>query len=180
MSLTNRGNTPQSRKAEKRKKMSNTENTVRRVDSENVEAEGLITLAECAEAAGVTKLTATKRLTAVGLLGPGVEPVAYESTGVAGRPPRLFPRVEALEVVLNGVGNRRAQGEKDPSEFEAAPAASEADEALAAIAAAEAEAAEPEVDADAVPPASAPEAETVSVGEASEASADEVAEQPAA
>lgn len=155
--------------------MSNTENTVRRVDSENVEAEGLITLAECAEAAGVTNLTATKRLTAVGLLGPGVEPAAYESTGFAGRPPRLFPRVEALEAVLNGVGNRRAQGEKDPSEFEAAPAATEADEILSAIAE---EASEPE--ADAVAPAAAPEAETVSVGDAPEAPADEVVEQPAA
>jgi len=122
----------------------NTENTVLRIPSEDVEAEGFVTLAEAAEAAGVTNLTATKRLKTVGLLGEGVEPVAFEDTGLAGRPPRLFPRVEALEAVLNGVGNRRAQGEKDPAVLIAgsdepeveAPAAAEADAILTEIAAA--------------------------------------------
>ena len=108
--------------------------TVRRVNIEFVEGEGLISLRDAALAAGVTTLTATRRLASVGLVGPGVPVVAYADTGAVGRPSRLFPRVEALEAVLNGVGNRRSQAEKERIELEAAPEATAADADLAAAA----------------------------------------------
>lgn len=52
------------------------------------------TLKDLAEAAGVTRLTANKRLDAA-----GVQPVAKLSTGKAGRPPVLFPRAAADEAL---------------------------------------------------------------------------------
>lgn len=106
---------------------------VRYVLEGDVEAEGLITIKECAELAKITTLTATKRLTAVKLMGKGVAPVAYMKTEKVGRPPRLFPRQEALEACMNSVGDRKAQGEKETPMGEY-PAAVETDAILSAIA----------------------------------------------
>lgn len=114
--------------------MIDSKDTVRRVNLENAEAEGFITLKDAAVVAGVTPLTANKRLVAVGLAGAGVAPVALGVREGAGRPSRLFPRAEALEAVLNGVGNRRANAEKDGPQIGVVDAAPMADETNALLA----------------------------------------------
>lgn len=97
----------------------------------NVDDDNLITLKQAAALAGVTTLTAKRRFDAVELAH-----VAVGETDKAGRPPRLYPRTEALEAVLNGVGNRRTQAEivVQTATFADAPAAQEANAILAAAA----------------------------------------------
>jgi len=78
------------------------------------------TLTDLAEAFGVTRLTANKRLT-----NAGVEPVAKLSTGKAGRPPALFPRAAANEALAVQRSQAQARAESDAVAQAAADALAE-------------------------------------------------------
>lgn len=78
------------------------------VSMDDYDPSDAVTLVDLAEAHGVNRMTANKRLAQASVL-----PVAKLQTGKAGRPPALFPRSAADEAVTSTAGDVVAQAAAD-------------------------------------------------------------------